>query len=99
MKPEQIPDEIVETAARAVAMNKQAPPSAKVIELAARLRGTCDSGVDEIEDLTVDECKQLDRLVFCCEQCNWWFEHNEMGSGKDVWKCRECAPSSPGDPT
>lgn len=48
---------------------------------------------EEYEDAENDDvfCRVLDSLVFCCEQCDWWFEQSEMGErDDDRWICEDC---------
>lgn len=35
-------------------------------------------------------CAILDSLVFCCEQCDWWFSQSEMTDKVDRWICEDC---------
>lgn len=71
-------------------------PVAMAEEAARRLEGTCDNIAnlgEEFEDLENDRtfCAKLDELVFCCEQCNWWFEQSEMAETKNNdWICNDC---------
>lgn len=69
------------------------PPSEKIQALAERLKGTCDHATDEIEELTIDECKELDSLVGCCEGCDWWVSRHELN---DDWRCEDCTETSVG---
>lgn len=65
---------------------------------AAKLEGTQSSLEQVLEDLDaegadeIDEfCDRFDSLVFCCTQCDWWFNTSETGN--DVygqWACEEC---------
>lgn len=62
---------------------------------ADRLNGTCMAIYDlgeEFEEAEIDAefCAVLDQLVFCCEQCGWWFEQSEMAEGGE-WICEACA--------
>jgi hypothetical protein len=68
--------------------------SERVSALADRLVGTCYHGVDEIAELTKDECYQLDDLVFMCGECEWWFEQSECVNTDEGWFCRECGAKS-----
>lgn len=60
--------------------------------LADRLIGTIGIGMqDDLNDLTAEECRQLDTLAFCCVGCEWW--HTKIGF-VDLprgWFCQECA--------
>lgn len=70
-----------------------------VAEIAEELRGSCDSlqNVFERHDMEgMDDdaqfCAELDSLVFCCEQCNWWHEQSEMADDvRGDWICEDCA--------
>jgi hypothetical protein len=64
--------------------------NSKVQALVDRLVGTCQSGADEIEDLTTQECREFDEKCFCCEDCGWWFETCDEHDGK----CSDCAKSA-----
>lgn len=62
---------------------------------AQRLQGSCQSIAnlgEEFEALELDGefCAVLDSLVFCCTECDWWFEQSEMSETED-WVCEECA--------
>lgn len=65
-------------------------------DVAERLEGTCDSLANVLEEMGVEEmmnnlefCSLLDMSVFCCEECNWWFEMTET---EDLeWTCSNCA--------
>lgn len=60
-------------------------------EVAAALLGTCRTleefaSEDEINDLQF--CRELDDLVFCCDECGWWCgteEANDLG-----FVCDDC---------
>lgn len=68
------------------------PKSDKVKALAARLTGTTgfNGDQDEIEELTLEECKELDSLVFNCVACNWWCDAEECNEDEAEWVCDEC---------
>ncbi len=66
------------------------PPNRKVKALAARLVGTCDGAVDEIEELTMAETRGLDMLIFNCVHCGWWFHKRECHDTSRGWSCGEC---------
>ena len=69
-------------------------------KLADNLQGTCksiDDGLRDIDreddELTIDEHRELDGLVFECAECGWWCEAGEAnenpdGSGEDL--CDDC---------
>lgn len=62
--------------------------------LAEELRGTCqdlsavlrrDYNLDE-NDLSVEECMELDDIVLRCESCGWWEESILVSDGE----CDDC---------
>lgn len=62
------------------------------------LRGTCDSLSHVLDYHEASHLQDhmpflnyLDNQIFCCEQCMWWCEINEMTDG-DRWECRDCSP-------
>ena len=69
-----------------------------VAEIAEQLCGTCDSLQNILERNDMDGadnnagfCAELDSLVFCCEDCNWWHEQSEMAADvRGDWICEEC---------
>lgn len=63
----------------------------RVRALADRALGTCDGYVDEIEELTLAECAELDGLVFQCVTCGWWFEAGDAVDTEHGWECGDCA--------
>lgn len=67
-------------------------PTDRVKEIAAKLIGSSgyDGDVDDIGDLTSDECKQLDDLCFECVNCNWWCAESEKNDVDDEWMCDQC---------
>ena len=69
------------------------PPSSKVRALADKLIGTIGPAdlVDQVEDLSIEECKDLDALVFECTCCGWWCTDRERNIINDEWVCDECA--------
>ena len=64
-----------------------------VREVAYELQGTCgslDAILEEADfDPPIEWFYELDGLVFCCAQCNWWFEQSQMSEISD-WVCVEC---------
>lgn len=65
--------------------------------IAYALLGTCQSLSQVLEFYEMESaeddtafCAALDRQVFCCDQCGWWFEVSEMAQD-DTWRCEECA--------
>ncbi len=79
------------------------PETAETI--AEDLRGTGQSlpevcekhGMEGAEDDT-DFCQQIDQLVFCCEQCDWWCEISEMADHPDNdLVCDDCYKGSDED--
>lgn len=71
-----------------------APPTAKIIALAAKLEagfGTDCDLADEIDELTTTEAQQLDMLVFECATCNHWFRQHENATPDAAkWVCKDC---------
>lgn len=68
--------------------------------VAARLEGYSKSIETVLEELDLGGeenntsfCHELDRLVFCCTKCDYWFNQTENANpgyeGGD-WMCREC---------
>ncbi len=69
------------------------PPSTKIMALAERLVGTVGSVPlhEQIEDLSIEECRELDAIVFNCERCNWWCSTDELNDGpNDEQWCDQC---------
>jgi hypothetical protein len=60
------------------------------------LQGTCQDvgqvlvfyGYTE-EDLDHEAALYIDERIFCCEQCEWWFEIGEMDEDTE-WVCEDC---------
>jgi len=69
------------------------PPRPKIISLAERLVASCQGDENyEVDELTLEECKELDFLVFECQGCNQWFrQHDNATRDEPEWLCRECA--------
>jgi hypothetical protein len=45
----------------------------------------------EIQDITLDEFKMIDEIVFKCTCCDWWCGEDEKETNEnDEWVCREC---------
>lgn len=67
----------------------------KIVELANRLEagfGTDTELGDVIDNLSKDECKLLDTLVFECDVCNHWFRQRDNATPNNArWECKECA--------
>jgi hypothetical protein len=65
-------------------------------EIVYHLQGTCQ-GIDEAleafeytyEDLDLEASLYIDERIFCCGQCEWWFEIAEM-SEEEEWVCEDC---------
>lgn len=57
--------------------------------LAYKLLGTCDGAVDQIEELTLEECRALDDIVLNCVACNWWVEAGECDEDGVCSECRD----------
>lgn len=67
------------------------PPRASIQALAERLLGTCEHATDEIEALSIEECRELDYLVFNCAGCGWWHDSGEQHDIDAEWYCHDCA--------
>lgn len=67
--------------------------SEKVVELAARVQGTCLNVDDELVDLPLEDLAKFDDLVFNCTGCGWWFETNDAVDTDDGYQCVSCAES------
>ena len=69
------------------------PPTPKIQALAHKLIGSSgyDGDVDDIGDLTSEECAMLDHLCFECVRCNWWFGEADRHTLNDEWVCTGCA--------
>ena len=67
------------------------PPRPSILQLAERLQGYGDEN-HEVPELSIDECKELDSIVFECSGCNHWF-HQRENVTKDgaEWLCADCA--------
>lgn len=70
--------------------------------VAQSLQGTCKSlhealAENQLEHLEDDAefLKGLDNEVFCCSQCDWWCELNEMSEEHDGI-CTDCQPDEDG---
>jgi len=66
----------------------------RVEKTAAELIGTGNIRPDIVDDFSLAECLQLDRLVRECESCNWWVDPDEMFGDKI---CNECAEAHTDD--
>lgn len=61
----------------------------KITALAERLQGYGD--VDyEVNELTIEENRALDIIVFECPVCNHWFHQRENANPDGEWICKEC---------
>lgn len=68
-------------------------------QIAEQLQGSClhltevlDSwDMREAED-DLEFCQELDNLIFCCTECDWWFENSDMSEEGDI--CIECFAGS-----
>jgi len=63
-----------------------------VRDLARRLIGTIGMGelLDEINELSHREAKQLDLLALLCESCGWWFAKIDIVDTGTKYFCKEC---------
>lgn len=64
--------------------------SEKIEELAARMLGSCDDFTDETEELTIEECRDLDDLVVRCDGCSWHVEPSEIEDVNGEQICGDC---------
>ena len=66
----------------------------KISKIADDLRGTCSANID-LDDYTEEELSELDELVFCCTECNWWSDKEECEeSDLGEWICQQCHSES-----
>ena len=77
-----------------------------VVALIKRLEGSCLSLEEvleeqeaEFEDMTAEDCGELDQTIMCCDSCGWWYETSEMNTDGGDTLCEECAKVAgrPGD--
>ncbi len=72
---------------------------AELREIARKLIGTTGGEIeDEVNELTLDECKLLDTMAFRCKGCEWWLDKNECVEINMNWYCVQCAPDVEVDP-
>lgn len=67
---------------------------AKIRVLADSLIASCDGGVDQadqVEALTLEECRALDSMALECQVCNQWFAANEMRDDGGEYVCIDCS--------
>lgn len=71
---------------------------AKIYALAEKLLGYGDKD-HEVAELAQDECLVLDKIVFECCTCGWWFRQCDNATpNASEWECKEChAESAPRD--
>lgn len=63
-------------------------------QLAAELLGTCtplasalnNRGFDE-DDMTLEQCRQLDAQVMLCDACGWWVDADEISEDQICCEC------------
>lgn len=73
---------------------------AEIRVLADKLVASCDGGrdeADEVEALSLDECKVLDSMAFECSHCNQWYavaDRTEDSAGQ--WCCTDCERTDQG---
>lgn len=68
------------------------PPSPKIMALAEKLIDNGDNGLtDELNDLTIEECRELDSVAFRCTCCDWWFHKRECVTVEGEWQCEACS--------
>lgn len=68
--------------------------------MAVQLMGTTDSVEQaasviadrevDLDELTIEELRELDALVFLCSECGWWCGMSECSIVDDDQVCREC---------
>jgi hypothetical protein len=61
--------------------------------LADKLIASCDGGRDEqddIEALTIEECKILDGMALECQTCNQWSAAADMTDTGGEYVCADC---------
>jgi hypothetical protein len=65
-------------------------------EIVHDLQGTCQDVSEALihfgyidEDLDHEAALYIDERIFCCGQCEWWFEIAEM-SEEVEWVCEDC---------
>lgn len=62
----------------------------KISALAERLYSFGDQSY-EVNELSVDECKVLDGLVFECQSCNdWYYQRDNAKPNGAEWICKGC---------
>jgi hypothetical protein len=68
----------------------------QIDDIAETLRGTATSLEEQLErydtdfaTVTVEDCRALDELVFCCDACGWWCGRDEESDEPGV--CDDCA--------
>lgn len=67
---------------------------AEIRVLADSLIASCDGGAshtDDIEALTIEECKVLDGMALECQTCNQWFAAADMTDTGGEYVCADCA--------
>ncbi len=64
-----------------------------VNEIANKLIGTASNDfLDERDAFTKEQAEEFDSIVFCCDQCGWWFSTDELNyddTGSMI--CDECS--------
>lgn len=67
------------------------PPRPSVFQLAERLQAYGDEQY-EVPELSAEECKELDSIVFECSGCNQWFHQRDNATKNGAeWFCADCA--------
>lgn len=54
------------------------------------LQGACETQGFDYDDLTADDCLQIDNEIFECTTCGWWCEVCEMSEDQDGQVCVDC---------
>ena len=66
---------------------------AEIRVLADKLIASCDGGhdeQDEIESLTLEECRVLDSMALECQVCNQWSAAASMTDTGGEYVCADC---------
>jgi len=75
----------------------------QINEVADVLRGTCllsyEDALEEVlgerpvnywDVMTLDDCKELDELVFNCTTCGWWCGTEDLAPSEYDQICNQC---------
>lgn len=64
----------------------------RVQQVADALVGTAADLKEHATDEEINDqsfCILLDNLIFCCDQCNWWCEIDEMSEDNICLECSD----------